>query len=150
MKRFLIAAAVAVITVTTFNSMALAADVGVSLNFGQPSFYGRLNIGDYPRPQVIYRQPRAIQRVPMNRPPIYMRVPPGHARKWSKHCGEYNACGERVLFVRNNWYQRQYVPRYQKQQRDRGNGGRGEQGNSRNDDRGEHGNGNNRGHGRDR
>ncbi|MES1997810.1 MAG: hypothetical protein V4446_00695 [Pseudomonadota bacterium] len=142
MKRFLIAAAIAAATVTT---PALAADVGVSVSIGQPGFYGRLDIGGYPQPQVIYRQPIAIQRVPAHRPPIYLRVPPGHAKHWSKHCREYNACGERVYFVQDNWYNREYVPRYQQKHRDRRGDKRG------NDNRGNHGNGhgNDRGHGRD-
>jgi hypothetical protein len=55
----------------------------------------------------------------MNRQPIYLHVPPGHAKNWRKHCREYNACGERVYFVQNDWYEREYVPRYQKQHRDR-------------------------------
>jgi hypothetical protein len=149
MKRFLIAATVAAATVATFNSVALAADVGVSLSIGQPGFYGQLNIGGYPQPRVLYRQPIAIGRIPMDRPPIYMRVPPGHAKHWRKHCREYNACGERVLFVRDDWYNREYVPRYQEQHRDRGNDDRGEH---RNDQGGGHrnDNGNNRGHKRDR
>ena len=116
MKRFLIAAVVAAATVTT---PALAADVGVSLSIGQPGFYGRLDIGGYPQPQVLYRQPKVIERVPMDRPPIYLRVPPGHAKHWDKHCREYNACGERVYFVQDNWYNHEYVPRYQEQHRDR-------------------------------
>lgn len=117
MKRFLIAAAVAVATVTT---PTLAADVGVSVSIGQPGFYGQIDIGDYyPPPQVIYRQPRFVERVPMDRPPIYLRVPPGHAKHWSKNCHKYNACGERVYFVKDDWYNREYVPRYQEQHRDR-------------------------------
>jgi hypothetical protein len=138
MKRFLIAAAVAAATITT---PALAADVGVSISIGQPGFYGRLDIGDFPQPQVIYRQPIAIERVPMDRPPVYLRVPPGHAKNWSKHCREYNACGERVFFVQDKWYNREYVPRYQGQHRDRRDGGRDEhrdnqRGNQRNDRQG--------------
>lgn len=129
MKRFLIAAAVAV---TTVNIPALAADVGVSVSIGQPGFYGRLDIGDYPQPQVIYRQPRVIERgVPADRPPVYLRVPPGHAKNWSKHCREYNACGERVFFVQDRWYNREYVPRYQGKHRDRQDGGRDEHGNDK-------------------
>lgn len=126
MKSFLIAAAVAAVSITT---PALAADVGVSISIGQPGFYGRLDIGDFPQPQVIYRQPMVIEPVPMDRPPIYLRVPPGHAKHWSKHCREYNACGERVFFVKDNWYNREYAPRYQEQHRDNRDGGRGEQGN---------------------
>jgi len=138
MKRFLIAAAIAAATVTT---PALAADVGVSISIGQPGFYGQIDIGGYPPPQVIYRQPRVIERVPMDRPPIYLRVPPGHAKHWSKNCHKYNACGERVYFVKDQWYNREYVPRYQEQHRDRrddrrderGNDNRGKQKNDRHD-----------------
>jgi len=116
MKRFLIAAAVAAVTVTT---PVLAADVGVSVTIGDPGFYGRLDIGGFPPPQVIYRQPIAIEWVPMERPPVYLRVPPGHAKHWHKHCRKYNACGERVFFVHDNWYQSEYAPRYQEQHRHR-------------------------------
>jgi hypothetical protein len=132
MKRFLIAAAVAAATITT---PAFAADVGVSVSIGQPGFYGQLDIGDYPQPQVIYRQPIAIERVPMDRPPIYLRVPPGHAKHWRRHCREYNACGERVFFVQDRWYNREYVPRYQEHHRDRRNDGRD---NHRDDHREDH------------
>lgn len=132
MKHFLIAAAVAAATVTT---PALAADVGVSVSIGQPGFYGRLDIGGYPQPELIYRQPIVIERVPMSRPPIYLRVPPGHAKHWSKHCRKYNACGERVYFVQDDWYNREYVPRYQEQHRDRRDDRRDERGNDR---RGKH------------
>ncbi|MFH1493305.1 MAG: hypothetical protein ABIG70_00710 [Pseudomonadota bacterium] len=147
MKLFLIAAAVAVANLTT---PVLAADVGVSISIGEPGFYGRIDIGDYPQPQVIYRQPMVIERVPMSRPPIYLRVPPGHAKHWSKNCRKYNACGERVYFVKDDWYNREYVPRYQERHRDRKDDRRDER---RNDNRGKQKNdrqGNDKGHGRDR
>jgi len=149
MKRFLIAAALAFATASTITTPAFATDVGVSLSIGEPGFYGRLDIGDYPPPQVIYRHPIAIERVPMEREPIYLRVPPGHARKWSKHCREYNACGERVFFVQDKWYNREYVPRYQEQHRDRRDGGRDERRDDRHGDRrgGDHDH--DQGHGRD-
>jgi len=132
MTLFLIAAAVAAVTVTV-TTPALAADVGISVSIGQPGFYGRLDIGDYPQPQVIYRQPRVVERgVPADRPPVYLRVAPGHAKNWSKHCREYNACGERVFFVQDKWYNREYVPRYQRQHGDRQGDGRDEH---RNDQR---------------
>jgi hypothetical protein len=117
MKYFLIAATL--VAVTSFSTAAVAADVGVSVNIGQPGFYGRLDIGNFPQPQVLYRQPMRVERGSMDRPPIYMRVPSGHARQWRKHCREYNACGERVFFVQNRWYNREYVPHYQQQQQDR-------------------------------
>jgi hypothetical protein len=116
MKRFLIAAAV---SATALSTPALAADVGVSVSVGQPGFYGRIDIGDFPQPTVIYRQPVLVERVLVDRPPIYLRVPPGHAKHWSKHCREYDACGERVYFVRDEWYNREYVPRYQERRGER-------------------------------
>jgi hypothetical protein len=117
MKRLLFAAALAAGT-----APALATDVGVSVSIGQPGFYGRLDIGGYPQPQVIYRRPIVVERMPAYPPPVYLRVPPGHAKHWRKHCREYNACGERVYFVKDNWYEREYVPRYQEHHRDRGHG----------------------------
>lgn len=144
MKRILIAAAVAAFTVTT---LALAADVGVSVSIGQPGFYGRLDIGDFPQPQVIYRQPIIVERAAIERSPIYLRVPPGHAKHWKKHCHEYNACGERVLFVQDSWYDREYVPRYREQHRDNRDEGRDERGNDNHGNKKNNGKGH--GHGRD-
>jgi len=97
----------------------LAADLGVSVSIGQPGFYGHVDIGGYPPPQLIYHRPVVIERVPVNRPPIYLNVPPGQAKHWRRHCGAYNACGERVYFVRNSWYNHEYVPRYQEFHGDR-------------------------------
>ena len=87
-------------------------------DFGALSDLGQIDIGGYPRPPVIYGQPILVERVPVSRPPVYLRVPPGHAKHWRKHCHEYRACGERVYFVQDRWYEREYVPRYQ--QRGRG------------------------------
>lgn len=143
MKRFLIAVAIAAATVST---PALAADVGVSVSIGQPGFYGHIDIGDYPQPRVLYRQPIIVERVQVERPPVYLRVPPGHAKNWRKHCREYNACGERVFFVRDDWYEREYVPRYQEKHRERGDDDRRDEG--RNDDRRDEGR--NGDHGKDK
>ncbi len=147
MKRFLLSAVIAAATLTV---PALATDVGVSVSIGQPGFYGQIDIGDFPQPRVLYAQPMIVERGGMmNRPPVYLRVPPGHAKNWRKHCHEYRACGERVLFVRDDWYEREYIPRYQERHYDRGydyqNQGRG-------DNHGDRGRGNdhgNKGHGRD-
>ena len=70
---------------------------------------------------------------------MYLRVPPGHARNWDKHCGAYGACNQRVYFVKDSWYNKQYAPRY----RERNSGYRDGQGNGRNnhlDERGNHDN----------
>lgn len=89
-------------------------DVGVSINIGQPGFYGRIDIGNVPPPVVMYPQPVIIQQAPVAvmRQPIYLRVPPGHARDWSRHCYRYAACNQPVYFVQDSWYQQVYVPQY--------------------------------------
>ena len=90
---------------------AMAADVnlGVSIGFSQPGVYGRVDIGNFPQPQVILAQPVIIQRTSYVPPPVYLWVPPGHQKNWKKHCGQYNACGAPVYFVRDDWYQDQVV-----------------------------------------
>lgn len=111
MKRFLFALATLLPGLT---APAIAADVGVSVQIGEPGFYGRIDIGNFPQPQLIHPQPIVIQPVPVGvvRQPIYLRVPPGHAKNWRKHCSKYNACGQPVYFVEDGWYNTVYVPRY--------------------------------------
>ena len=89
-----------------------ASDVGISLQFGQPGFYGNVDIGNFQQPQLIYREPRIIERVVVNRAPLYLVVPPGHVKHWDKHCYQYDACGRQVYFVQERWYNDVVVPRY--------------------------------------
>ncbi len=127
-----------------------ATDVGVSVSVGQPGFYGRIDIGNFPRPELVYPTPVVVTHVPVGvqvPPPIYVNVPPGHAKHWSKHCHKYNACGRPVYFVRNQWYNDVYVPQYQARHGhpeghdDYHGGGKNDHGNN-----GKHGHGN--GHGK--
>lgn len=109
------------------HGVASAADVGVSVNISQPGFYGRIDIGRVPQPVVIYPQPVIIEQRPVTivREPIYLRVPPGHEKNWGKHCHRYNACGQPVYFVQDNWYRDVYAPRYHgapERREDRGEG----------------------------
>ncbi len=108
MKRLLLVAAL------TVAAAPALAQVGVSVNIGEPGFYGQIQLGNsYPPPQVIYQQPVVIEQVPESLgPPVYLRVPPGYARHWDRHCAEYNACGHRVYFVQDSWYNNVYAPRY--------------------------------------
>jgi hypothetical protein len=140
MKRFLFVAVVVAIAVP-----ALVADAGVSIQVGEPGFYGSIDIGGFPQPQLIYSQPVVIERVPVGvvREPIYLYVPPGHAKNWSKHCRKYNACGQPVYFVQEGWYNQEYVPRY----RESHGGGHG-QGPGNNQGNG-HGKGHGKAHGHD-
>jgi hypothetical protein len=87
---------------------AWATDVGVSIEVSQPGVYGRVDIGRFPQPVVIQQAPVIIAQpaVVVAQPqPVYMWVPPGHRKKWGKHCHKYNACGAPVYFVQNTWYQ---------------------------------------------
>jgi hypothetical protein len=120
-KRFLFVAMAAAIAVP-----ALAADVGVSISVGEPGFYGRIDIGNFPQPQLIHPQPIVIQPVPVGvvRQPIYLRVPPGHQKNWRKHCATYNACGQPVYFVHEAWYNEVVAARY----REHGDGDRHDRG----------------------
>lgn len=83
-----------------------------SIIVDEPGFYGRLDLGGYPSPRLLYPEAVIIDRVGAPPPPAYLRVPPGHAKKWAKHCHRYNACGQPVYFVDDDWYQNVYVPRY--------------------------------------
>lgn len=113
MKRTLLTMAVLAI------SFPSHAEGGVSISVGQPGFYGRIDVGSLPPPQVLYAEPIVIQPAPAGivREPIYLRVPPGHAKHWAKHCRRYNACGQPVYFVQDAWYNDIYVPSYRRSYR---------------------------------
>lgn len=98
--------------------LAADVDVGVSISIGDPNFYGRIELGDFPQPRLVYRRPIVIERVRQTPEPLYLRVPPGHAKNWRKHCHEYDACGRPVYFVEDRWYNEVYAPRYRERHGD--------------------------------
>ncbi|HEX9184776.1 MAG TPA: hypothetical protein VF876_16080 [Burkholderiales bacterium] len=76
-----------------------------------PGVYGRVDISNRPSPPpLVYPQPVVIvkQQHTAVMSPIYMHVPPGHARDWSKHCRKYNACNQPVYFVTSAEYEPGY------------------------------------------
>jgi len=82
-----------------------------------PGVYGQVAIGNGPPPPVVYAQPMIVQPAPVvvgavPLEPIYLHVPPGHARNWRKHCHEYNACGRPVYFVKSAEYEPGYRPEH--------------------------------------
>ena len=119
LARFLAAAVTAVTLLGSTAALANDTRVGVSVSIGQPGFYGRINIGDQPPPAVIYQQPIIIQQAPVAvyRRPIYLRVPPGHSKHWSKHCGRYSACGQPVYFVRYDDHREPHYDRHDHEDR---------------------------------
>jgi len=160
MKKYLIGAALAV--------ASLSATAQVSITVGQPGFYGRVDLGNFAPAPVVYGAPVIASGGYYSGAPVYLRVPPGHRRNWSRYCGRYGACGQRVLFVRDDWYLNSYAPRYREHYGRGGPGwrdggprfydGRGHGGPGRGPDRGDwhgpdrghgggHGGGPDRGHG---
>jgi len=84
--------------------------VGVSIGIVQPGVYGRIDIGTFPAPAVIYPQPVVVVASPVAvvQRPIYLYVPPGHQKHWAKYCGRYGACDQPVYFVQEGWVRERY------------------------------------------
>jgi hypothetical protein len=124
-----------------------AAFAGASVTMGAPGFYGRIEIGGFPHPEVIFPQPVVAIPVPVGvvHEPVYLHVPPGHEKHWADHCHAYDACGRPVFFVRDTWYDTVYVPEYGKMHGHGGGSGKG-QGHAQNHGA-EHGHGGPKGHG---
>jgi len=105
-----------------------------------PGVYGQVVLGNRPPPPVLYQQPMVVQPV-MGAPPgepLYLHVPPGHAKNWRKHCHEYHACNRPVYFVRSA----EYEPGFDRARWDREHGhehhDRGHHDEDRDHDRGDH------------
>lgn len=75
-----------------------------------PGVYGQVQFGNAPPPPVLYPEPMIIvpQQAHVRASPLYLHVPPGHARSWSRYCRRYDACNRPVYFVRS----REYEPGY--------------------------------------
>ena len=121
--------------------------VGVSIGINQPGVYGRINIGDIPRPALVLPQPVIISppRVVVERQPIYLYVPPTHQQNWGQYCGRYSACGQPVYFVQDTWVRERYEHEHPGWNRGRH---RGWDKHDRHDDGDDEGHGKNKGHGK--
>lgn len=98
-----------------------AGDLGIHIILsGQvaPGIYGQVQIGNASPPPLVYAQPMLIEPLAAPPPPVYLHVPPGHARNWRKHCREYNACNRPVYFVRSAEYEPGYERRNHGHDRD--------------------------------
>ena len=121
--------------------------VGVSIGINQPGVYGRINIGDIPRPGLVLPQPVIILQpsVVVERQPIYLYVPPTHQQNWRQYCGRYSACGQPVYFVQDSWVRERYEHEHPGWNRGRH---RGWDKHDRHGDGDDEGNGKNKGHGK--
>jgi hypothetical protein len=98
--------------------LAYAADVDIGVVISGeivPGVYGRVDLTNRPAPPpVVYAQPVIVEHVPdaERAEPIYLHVPPGHAKNWRKYCHQYHACNQRVYFVKSAEYEPGYRPGY--------------------------------------
>ncbi|HYL03292.1 MAG TPA: hypothetical protein VEU54_07710 [Steroidobacteraceae bacterium] len=106
-----------------------------------PGVYGQVVIGNGPPPPVVYAQPVVVQPPPVvvgvpPPAPLYLHVPPGHAKHWRKHCHEYHACNRPVYFVKSP----EYEPGFNRErwEREHGHGHGHEDHGHHGDDRGDH------------
>ena len=91
-----------------------AGDLGINVILsGQvaPGVYGQVQFGNAAPPPVVYAQPMLIVPQDAPPPPVYLHVPPGHAKNWRRYCREYNACNRPVYFVRSAEYEPDYERR---------------------------------------
>lgn len=88
---------------------AAAQDVRVTIS-GEvtPGVYGRVDIGNRPRPPLVDPNPVVVLRQARAPAPVYLHVPPGHAKDWPKHCKKYDACSRPVYFVKSAEYEPGY------------------------------------------
>lgn len=105
-------------------SPAYAADADVRVIISgevRPGVYGRVEIGNAPPPPLVYARPVIIVQPPqpVQAQPIYLHVPPGHAKNWSKHCSKYNACGSSVYFVKSEEYEPKKEKKEKKEKKDK-------------------------------
>jgi hypothetical protein len=107
--RFVLPSALALVAAVPL-ARAQNVSVGVTIT-GEvvPGVYGQVVLGNRPPPQLVYAQAVIAEPVvvaaPVRVEPIYLHVPPGHAKHWRKHCHEYNACNRPVYFVRSPEYE---------------------------------------------
>src|SRR6516164_2315535 len=114
MKRLRIAA-----TVLALAAACGAADAASWQVMVQPGVYGRVAIGGYAEPPLVYApQPVVVvdngfgevveesvdQAYATDQTPVYLWVPEYQRLHWTQYCREYGAYGVPVYFVDDGWY----------------------------------------------
>jgi hypothetical protein len=142
--RAILSVLLSVLAFGTVVPLAQAQNVSISATItGEivPGVYGHVVLGNRPPPPLVYAQPVVAvpvvvaERMPIE--PIYLHVPPGHARNWRKHCHEYNACNRPVYFVRSAEYEPGYRPDRRHEEHEHAHhGDHGDRENDRGDDHG--------------
>src|SRR5437899_10520611 len=134
--RFVLPSALALVAAVPVAGAQLV-NVGVTITSEiAPGVYGQVVLGNGPPPPVVYVQPVLAAPVVVAEPvqPIYLHVPPGHAKHWRKHCHEYNACDRPVYFVRSAEYEPGFRMDRWREEHEHGHGHHGEHGDHRHGD----------------
>jgi hypothetical protein len=101
--------AIATIAIVTAAPLASAdsADSAVISGAVTPGVYGRVDVANKPLPALVYEQPMFVERPDTagRVEPLYLHVPPEHARNWKKYCDKYQACDHPVYFVKSAEYE---------------------------------------------
>lgn len=94
-----------------------ANDIGINVVLEgevKPGVYGRVELGRNSHPDLVYAEPRVIvveKDHHHHDEPVYLHVPPGHAKNWGKHCHHYHACSRPVYFVMSDEYREKPKPK---------------------------------------
>ncbi|WP_053094141.1 hypothetical protein [Cellvibrio sp. pealriver] len=80
-----------------------------------PGVYGRVELGNDSHPDIYYPQPVVVAKNSRyaSYKPVYLHVPPGHAKNWGKHCHKYHACERPVYFIKSMEYDDNYQREHQ-------------------------------------
>lgn len=68
----------------------------------RPGVYGRIEVRNAPPPPLLSSRPvvASSELGPPRLEPVYLYVPAGQVRRWSRYCDRYDACERPVYFVR--------------------------------------------------
>lgn len=92
---------------------ANANDLGINVVLEgeiKPGVYGRVELNKNSHPALVYADPHivVVDEHHHHKDPVYLHVPPGHAKDWAKHCHKYNACSRSVYFVKSEEYKKKH------------------------------------------
>ena len=98
------------IAVAAIGGAVAQPSVSLSIGINQPGVYGRIDIGELPRPALVLAQPVIIAppAYVVERRPIYLYVPAVQQQDWRRYCSRYSACGQPVFFVQDQWVRERY------------------------------------------
>ena len=102
--------AIAAIAIVTAAPLASAADKDASAVITgpvTPGVYGRVEVAHKPLPALVFEQAMFVERPDTagRVEPLYLHVPPEHARNWKRYCDKYQACDHPVFFVKSADYE---------------------------------------------